>query len=172
MRKNVWWKNAHPYQEKTMMKPKAIMLAVALFFVGIALGFAENPHMGKWKLNPAKSDLGPGAPKNTTVVYEAAGDKVRVTVDGVGSDGKPIHNEWTGRFDGKDYPVTGDANSDERSYTKIDERTLGFNFKKGGKRVAGGRIEVSADGRHRTVTVRGLGPEGKKFMSTTVYDKQ
>ena len=155
-----------------MMKLKAIMLAVALFFFGIAPGFAENPHMGKWKLNAAKSDLGPGAPKNTTVVYEAAGDKVRVTVDGVGSDGKPIHNEWTGRFDGKDYPVTGDANSDERSYTKIDERTLGFNFKKGGKRVAGGRIEVSADGRHRTVTVRGLGPEGKKFMSTTVYDKQ
>jgi hypothetical protein len=155
-----------------MMKPKAIMLAVALFFFGIALGFAENPHMGKWKLNPAKSDLGPGAPKNTTVVYEAAGEKVKVTVDGVGSDGEPIHNEWTGKFDGKDYPVTGDANSDERSYTKIDERTLGFNFKKGGKRVAGGRIEVSADGRHRTVTVRGLGPDGKKFMSTTVYDKE
>lgn len=154
------------------MKRKAIIMTTALFLFVAARGFAQNPHMGTWKLNTAKSDLGPGAPKNRTVVYEAAGDKVRVTVDGIASDGKPIHNEWTGKFDGKDYPVTGDANSDERSYTKIDERTLGFNFKKDGKRVAGGRIEVSADGRHRTVTTRGIDSHGKKFRSTTVYDKQ
>jgi hypothetical protein len=46
---------------------------------------------------------------------------------------KPTHNEWTGKFDGKDYPVTGDPNSDMRSYTKIDAHTLGLNVKKGGK---------------------------------------
>lgn len=153
------------------MKRQAILTS-ALLLIGVALAGAQNPHMGTWKLNTAKSDLGPGAPKNRTVVYEAAGDKVKVTVDGIASGGKPIHNEWTGKFDGKDYPVTGDANSDERSYTRIDERTLGFNFKKDGKRVAGGRIEVSADGRHRTVTTRGIDSQGKKFMSTSVYDKQ
>jgi len=38
--------------------------------------------MGTWKLNEAKSKLAPGVPKNTTVVYEAAGDNVKVTVDG------------------------------------------------------------------------------------------
>jgi hypothetical protein len=32
---------------------------------------------------------------------------------------------WTGKFDGKDDPVTGDPNSDTRSLTKIDDRTLG-----------------------------------------------
>jgi hypothetical protein len=42
----------------------------------------------------------------------AAGDNVMVMVDGIGSDGKPAHNEWTGKYDGKDYPVTGDANSE------------------------------------------------------------
>jgi hypothetical protein len=154
------------------MKRQAIILTSALLFMGVALAGAEDPHMGTWKLNHANSDLGPGAPKNNTVVYEAAGDKVKVTVDGIASDGKPIHNEWKGKFDGKDYPVTGDPNSDERSYTKIDERTLGFNFKKDGKRVAGGRIEVSADGRHRTVTTRAIDSQGKKFRSTSVYDKQ
>jgi len=87
-------------------------------------------------------------------------------------DGKPIHNEWTGKFDGKDYPVTGDPNSDSRSYTKIDDRTLGFNFKRGGKRIACGRIEVSTEGQSRTVTMRGIDSKGKKFMSTTVYNKQ
>jgi len=36
-------------------------------------------------------------------VYEAAGDSVKVTVAGIDGDGKPTHNEWTGKFDGKDY---------------------------------------------------------------------
>lgn len=69
-----------------MLKPKAILMTVALCFIGAALVVAENPHMGTWKLNRAKSDLGPGAPKNNTVVYEAAGDKVKVTVDGIDSE--------------------------------------------------------------------------------------
>jgi len=153
------------------MKAKAIIL-MALCFVGAALCFADEANLGTWKLNEAKSELGPQAPKNNTVVYEAAGDNVKVTVDGTDSDGKPTHNEWTGKFDGKDYPVTGDPNSDTRSYTQIDDRTLGFNFKKGGKRTASGRIEVSTDGKRRTVTMRGIDSKGKKVMSIAVYDKQ
>jgi hypothetical protein len=34
--------------------------------------------MGTWKLNEAKSKLSSGAPKNSTVVYEAAGENVKV----------------------------------------------------------------------------------------------
>jgi hypothetical protein len=128
--------------------------------------------MGTWKLNEAKSKLSPGSPKNTTVVYEAVGDNVKVTVDGIGSDGKPTHNEWTGKFDGKDYPVTGDPNSDMRSYTKIDDRTLGLNVKKGGKVTISGRIVFSADGKTRTVTVSGTDSTGKKFESNSIYEKQ
>ena len=101
--------------------------------VGVTLCFAQDAFMGTWKLNEAKSKLGPGAPKKNTVVYEAAGDNVKITVDGIGNDGKPTHDEWTGKFDGKDYAVTGNPNSDMRSYTKIDDHTLGFNVKKSGK---------------------------------------
>jgi hypothetical protein len=75
----------------------------------------NNANIGTWKLNEAKSKLGPGAPKDHTVVYEAVDDSVRVTTDGVDKDGKPTHSEWTGKFDGKDYPVTGDPSSDARS---------------------------------------------------------
>jgi hypothetical protein len=133
---------------------------------------AADAFTGTWKLNEAKSKMSPNAPKNSTVVYEAAGDNVKVTVDGIGSDGKSTHNEWTGKFDGKDYPVTGDPNSDMRSYTKIDDHTLGFNVKKGGKVTTSGRVVVSADGKSRTVTVSGTDPKGKKFTSTAAYDKQ
>ena len=59
-----------------------------------------------------------------------------------------------------------------RSYTKIDDHTLGFNVKKGGKVTTSGRVVVAADGKSRTVTVSGTDPTGKKFTSTAVYDKQ
>jgi hypothetical protein len=106
------------------------------------------------------------------VVYEAAGENVRIVIDGMGSDGKPMHSEWTGKFDSKDYPVIGDPNSDARSLTQIDERTLGFNAKKNGKTILSGRIAVSADGKSRTVTSSGADSNGKTISSLAVYDKQ
>jgi len=154
------------------MKARAIALSLVVCFVGVTACFAEDAFTGTWKLNEAKSKLGPGAPKNNTVVYEAAGDSVKVTIDGTDKDGKPTHNEWTGKYDGKDYPVTGDSNSDARSLQKIDDRTLGFNVKKGGKVTTSGRIVVSADDKSRAVTTSGTDTTGKKFSSTAVYDKQ
>jgi hypothetical protein len=154
------------------MNARAIVLTLVLCFVGVAVCLADDANMGTWKLNEAKSKLGPGAPKNNTVVYEAAGDSVKVTVDGTDSDGKPTHTEWTGKFDGKDYPVTGDPNSDARSYKKIDDRTLGMTVKKGENITTTGRIVVSADGKSRTVTTSGTDAMGKKVNSSAVYDKQ
>ena len=98
------------------MKTKTTGLTLALCFFAAALCFADDPQMGTWKLNEAKSKFAPGVPKNHTVVYETVGDNVKITADGTDKDGKATHNEWTGKFDGKDYPVTGDPTSDMRSY--------------------------------------------------------
>ncbi len=154
------------------MKARTIVVTLMLCLVGTAVCFAADANMGTWKLNEAKSKLAPGAPKNNTVVYEAAGDNVKITVDGIDSDGKPIHHEWTGKFDGKDYPVTGDPTSDARSYKRINDRTLEFTAKKGGKVTITGSVVVAADGRSRTVTTSGTDSKGKKISSTAVYDKQ
>jgi len=153
------------------VKARTIVFTLTLCFVG-AFCCAQNVNMGTWKLNEAKSKISHGAPKNTMVVYEAAGENVRIVIDGMGSDGKPMHSEWTGKFDSKDYPVIGDPNSDARSLTKIDERTLGFNAKKNGKTILSGRIVVSADGKSRTVTSSGADSNGKTISSLAVYDKQ
>jgi len=155
------------------MKRMTCLLTFAMLFAAAsACVAADDPNMGTWKLNEAKSKYSPGAAKNTLVVYEAAGDSVKVTVDGVGADGKPTHNEWTGKFDGKDYPLTGDPTADTRSYKKIDTRTMELTNKKGGKPVVTGKITVSADGKSRTVAVSGTDASGKKVTSTAVYDKQ
>jgi len=153
------------------MKAKTIALTISLFFASVAMGFQNNPQMGTWKLNETKSKLA-GKAKNHTVVYEAAGDQIKVTVDGVDENGAAVHNEWTGKFDGKDYPVTGDANSDVRSYRMINKNTLSLTGKKDGKETLSGRVVVSSDGKTRTVTTTTTNAQGKKIMSTAVYDKQ
>ena len=154
------------------MKPKTILMTLVVLFAGAAVCFAADANMGTWKLNEAKSKLGAGATKNMTVVYEAAGDMVKVTVDGIDSDAKPVHSEWTGKFDGKDYPVTADPTSDARSYKKVGDRTMNLTVKKDGKVTVTGRIVVAADGKSRTVTTSGTNPKGAKVSSTAVYDKQ
>ncbi|PWT88318.1 MAG: hypothetical protein C5B55_13315 [Blastocatellia bacterium] len=154
------------------MKAKALALVLPLFLAGVAFSFATSPQMGTWKLNEAKSKIPAGSPKNTTVVYEAAGDMIKVTVDGVDGSGNPAHNEWTGKFDGKDYPVTGDASVDTRSYKVVNERTLSIENKKDGKVTVTGRIVVSADGKTRTVTTNSTDAKGQKVTVVAVYDKQ
>jgi len=152
------------------MKTRTVVLTLALCFVAAAGCFAGDEDLGTWKLNEAKSKLAPGVPKDHTVVYQEANDNVKITVDGASPDGKPTHNEWTGKFDGKDYPVIGDPNSDARSYKKVGARTLELTVKKSGKVMATGRIVMSANGETRTVTTSGTDPQGKKFKSTALYD--
>src|SRR6201988_2624466 len=109
------------------MKIRTIVLTVALCLVGLQVGFAQDAFMGVWKLKEAKSEFSPGAPKNSTVVYEAESDKVKVTVERISGAGKPTHYQMRFKFDCQEYPVTGDPQSDARSYAKIDDRILGSN---------------------------------------------
>ena len=155
------------------MKVKAVLFTLALCLVATTAVMAKtNPHMGTWKLNEAKSKFPKGAAKNHTVVYEAAGDDIKVIVDGVDGDGNATHNEWTGKFDGKCRAVTGDPTGDERCYKTLNSRTLQLTGKKGGKVTVSGTIVVSASGKMRTVTTRGTDAKGKRFRTVAVYDKQ
>ena len=154
------------------MRPRTIGLTLALCVVAVAATFASDANMGTWKLNEAKSKIAAGTVKNDTVVYEAAGESVKVVIDGTSADGKAVHTEWTGKFDGKDYAVTGDTLSDMRSYTRVNANTLAFTAKKAGKVTLNGRVVVSADGKSRTVTTHATDAKGMKVTSTTVYDKQ
>src|SRR5207302_8444779 len=89
------------------MKARLLLLTAALCFAGTALSFAQSPQMGTWKLDEAKSKIPAGMGKNSTVIYANEGDNVKGTTDGTDSNGKPLHTEWTGKFDGKEQPLTG-----------------------------------------------------------------
>ena len=151
------------------LKTSLVFFAVWIAAGAVCFGSAFD---GTWKLNAKKSHLGRGMGRNNTVKYEMAFPfRTKVTIDGMDAKGKAMHDEWVGAFDGRDYPVTGDPESDARSYRKIDDRTMEFWVKKGGKVMASGRVVVAPDGKSRTVTTTGMGPKGKKTHTSAVYDK-
>jgi hypothetical protein len=154
------------------MKAKTVLLTLVVCFLAGAVCYASNAQMGTWKLNEAKSKIAAGAFKNSTIVYEAAGESVKVTIDGTAPDGKATHSEWTGKFDGKDYPSTGNPGEDTRAVQQIDDRTLHVISKKAGKVILTAHVVVAPDGKSRTVTTEGTDAKGNKYKSTAVYDKQ
>jgi hypothetical protein len=159
-------------RQENDMKAKMFLLTLALCFAGTALSFAQSPQLGTWKLDEAKSKTPAGFVKNSTVIYAADGDNVKVTTDGTSGDGKPMHTEWTGKFDGKDYPCTGDPSLDSRSYKMINEHTLELTNKKDGKVTTSGKVVVAKDGKTRTVHLTGTDSSGKKVSSDSMFDKQ
>ncbi len=154
------------------MKARSL-LASALVLSAAAHVLAQDSWIGTWKLNEKKSEFGPGAPRYTSVTDAPDGDLIKVTLDGVDAKGNPVHTEWKGRYDGKDYPVTGDPDSDTRSYLRIpQDNTVGVVIKKDGRVVVTGKIRQTPDGRTRIVTSRLASATGPGATSTAIYDKQ
>jgi hypothetical protein len=90
-----------------MLKTRITVMAVVLSLAMTVASLAATPHIGTWKLNEAKSKIPAGMGKNNTVTYEEQKDKIKITVDGVDKNGKPVHSIWVGKFDGKAYPLPG-----------------------------------------------------------------
>ena len=154
------------------MRQSALFTAVAIT-LAMALGstaFAQA--VGTWKLNLAKSKYQQGQePKSITLVYEPAGEGIKVTVDQVLADG-PSHYTVTTNYDGKDVSVVGNPNADTVARTRVDATTTKLVNKKDGKILSTATLVVSADGKTLTITTTGKDAKGQTVDSVAVYDKQ
>src|ERR1700686_2594021 len=131
-----------------------------------------NPLLGTWKLNVAKSKYtGVPAPKAMRRTVEAEGDSVKCTFAGTAADGPPISYGFTVKYDGKDYPMTGNAPGgvDMIAVKRINPNTYEATQKKAGKVVANNKAEVSKDGKVTTITSKSAGDSGGYVA---VYDKE
>jgi hypothetical protein len=158
-----------------MRTNKGVLVALVVLSVPALsrVTFGGDSNVGTWKLNLSKSKYSPGpAPKSQTLKLEAAGDGVKYTADGIGADGKPTHQEFTAKYDGKDYPFKGNPDADTISYKRIDANTVEAVTKKDGKATVTAKIAVSKDGKTRTLTMTGKNVQGKDVNNTVVYDKQ
>jgi len=148
------------------------------FFISATLFAADNPFLGTWKLNTAKSKSS-GAPmvQNMTVTFEADGEKVRRTATGTDSEGKPIMQggpKGTSiAWDGKDHAVeTPDGPPMTIAVKRVNDYRNDVTVKRDGKVTVTVRSVVSKDGKTMTNTVDGVTAKGEKFHQVEILEKQ
>lgn len=154
-----------------------VVLALLAGSIAIAVGSgvdAQAPKglAGSWTLNVAKSTFNPGpAPKSMKVTYTAVPDGVKISVDVAWEGGDSQHWEMAGKYDGKDYPITGNPAADMASFKLVNEQTGESTFKKDGKVVATNTRVLSKDGKTLTITSKGTTADGKPRNDVQVFEK-
>lgn len=135
---------------------------------------AVDPEVGTWKANLLRSTYSPAdlAPRSAVVKIEPVENGLKVIVDIVNSTGRRVGYDYTVKFDGKDYSVTGDPSRDATAAKKVDEYTLEQVSKKDGKITATNRIVVARDRRSRVQTTTGTDPNGRPIHNVVVWDRQ
>jgi hypothetical protein len=158
----------------------AFTAVVLALFVSSVLLAQSNPFIGTWKQDMAKSKYAPGvaAGLSRTITYESKGDETKYTNDAVRADGRHLTWSYTGRYDGKDHPITwtGAPNPSDQPDTISVKRTSANTYdgtqKKAGKVFSTARAVGSKDGTTMTITIKGTSANGQPVTSVTVYDKQ
>jgi len=134
---------------------------------------ATDPASGTWELNLAKSKFSPGPPpKSQTRTFEVTGADVKYTLKGIDAEGKPTLVQYTAKYDGKDYPVTGSQDFDAISLKRVDAGTAQATLKKGGKVIQTATRVVSKDGKTLTLTTIGTNAKGQAVNNVLVFDKR
>jgi hypothetical protein len=144
------------------------MVTRIIFFILLTTASeTQAPWIGTWKLDPAKSTTVSDRYKRIISTIEPWEGGLRVSYDMVGTRGGVIHMEWTGKFDGKDYPVEGADYVLTNAYTLINDHSYQIVLKSEGIPAGTTRVEVSADGKTLTAVTTDRG-----VSTTAVYNKQ
>jgi hypothetical protein len=157
---------------------KRILALTALVVMSLAASGVshaqDNPFVGTWKVNLAKSKYsGEQPPKSETRTVVAQGDGLQVTYQGIAADGSPISRSFTTNLDGKDSPISGTQpfGADTIAVKRVGN-TLTSIAKKAGKTLYTTTSVVSYDGKIITQTTKGVNGDGLPIHITTGWDKQ
>jgi hypothetical protein len=151
-----------------------ILAALATLTLTFSLsGQSKDPWIGVWKLNLARSTFSPGPPpRSQSVKVELQEGRVRYMYDGETADGKERRFEYTVKFDGKDYPVQGNPDTDAVAIKRTGALSYRQLNKKDGK-VRGTAISTfSADGKVWTQTLTGTDAQGRPVHNAQVRERQ
>jgi hypothetical protein len=158
------------------LKTRIIVFALVMLGVSAGLCAQDNPLIGKWKINLAKTKYNAGAPpKNQVITYDMVGDALRLTAEIDNAQGHQT-NTYTAKYDGKDYPfnstardaVTGQMVRLKRIDANTTQRTTWLN----GKQIGTVTEVVSKDGKTLMRTQKGVNAQGQPVDNVQVLDKQ
>lgn len=152
--------------------------ALAAMLVVSVTGWGQDFQTGRWTLNVAKSQFKTSAAPKTQIVtiLPDGKDGLKVTADVVRANGAKAAFSYAVKYDGKEYPrtETGDGAVSGQMVTlkRIDSRTVERVSSLNGKKLVIEKWEISRDGKTRTVTQSGVGPDGKPVDNVLLYEKQ
>ena len=86
------------------------LLLVILSFSASILA-ADSPFSGTWKFNPSKGHPTPPIPKSIVAHVEADAENFKFSQEGVDDKDQSFKSSYEAKFDGKEYPITGDPDS-------------------------------------------------------------
>jgi len=136
----------------------------------------RDPFEGTWKLNSAKSDLGPLQASGSPIArVQVKGSDPQIETDPVPLDGKLDHLPGTERLGSKDRPIPRDANpfgASSMECKRVNGHVVVVVFKRGGRELGKSLDVVSEDGKTITRTLRGKNARGEEVEATAVYEKQ
>jgi hypothetical protein len=148
----------------------AVVIATALPQTGFA---QNNPWIGTWNLNLAKSTYSPGPPpRSQTLTWQAQGQGLGLTFEFIDAQGYTTKGSVVVFADGKFYPVMGNPAYDAQANKVVNDSTAWVIRTKAGKVVQTLIGVVSADGKTETVTTAGVTADGRRINDVSVYEKQ
>ena len=153
-----------------------VVLALCLVAPLASVAAAQNePYVGTWELNLAKSTFSPGPPpKSQTLMFRAAGPHWTALLQGIDASGRPINPDMSNlaiSFDGKDRP-TPNVDYETSAWKRINANKYEVIRKKAGKGVLTSINVVSMDGQTMTITRKGVNAAGQPINNVSVYDKR
>jgi hypothetical protein len=150
---------------------RSLRLLLVLLSFSASLLAADSPFSGTWKFNPSKGHPTPPIRKSVVVNVEADAENFKFSQEGVDEKDQSFKSSYEAKFDGKEYPITGDPDSDSVSLQHVNKHKIKFTIKKAGKVVSKLDVIVSNDGQTTTVKYTDYG-QGKPQKGWVVYDKQ
>ena len=130
----------------------------------------DQPWFGTWQQIPPESQwFNPWPYQTVTLRIEPWNDGVRVVYDMVRRRGGITHMEWSGRFDGRDYPVQGVDYVLTNAYRQVSDRSYEIVVRVDGREVAVATAVVSPDGSRLTVDTVERDASGRSRKTSAVY---
>lgn len=159
------------------MRPVTFLVCVAIAGAAVSLRTQtaavgkDDPIIGVWQLNVAKSKYHPGpGPISETRTYKRGANGVEGTIQRRFANGRSERIEYVAEYD-REYPVSGTEEYDHILLKRIDERTAQAVLSHAGRVYGIARRVISASGTSMTITLKRESSNGQAVLNTAVYER-